>query len=581
MNKSILKALEDNISKIVKDLGYEEITLSVSNRPDLGEYQINDAMRFAKLYHKNPNVIANEIVEELKKTDYFSDINVAGAGFINLTLSDKFVIEFLNNINSDIKNNIDTKESKKIVLDYGGANVAKALHVGHLRSANIGEGLKRLAKLVGYETISDVHLGDSGLQAGIVMLEMKTRYPDLPCFKEDYNGEDFDLPIVKEDLKEIYPTGSIKAHEDENIMEEARRITFELQKDNKCYNVLWNKISSLSIADIKETYDLLNCEFDLYEGERDSFKYIPDMLKDLEDKKLIYKSEGATVMDVKEDSDTKEMPPAILIKSDGAYLYATTDLATIKGRIERFNPDEIWYVTDLRQSLHFEQVFRAAHKANYVPNTELKHFGFGTMNGPDGKPFKTRAGGVMSLDELINMIYEECYKRINDDIVEASKKEDTAMKIAIAALKYADYLPYRETDYIFDLNKFTDLDGKTGPYLIYSTIRIRSLLNKAKEANESYKEFKKLSGKTDKDLIVTLLNMPLSINKAFESKSLNDIAEYTYLLISNYNKFYQEHRVLTEEDKDLKESWLVLSDIVYRTSMMLLDLMGINVPEKM
>ena len=581
MNKSMLKTLEEKVSEIVKGLGYEEITLSISNRPDLGEYQINDAMRFAKLYHKNPNEIASEIVEALKNTDYFSDINVAGAGFINLTISDKFAIEFLNNINSDIKNNIDTKEKKKIVLDYGGANVAKALHVGHLRSANIGEGIKRLAKLVGYETISDVHLGDSGLQAGIVMYEMKQRYPDLLCFQEGYNGEDFELPIVKEDLKEIYPTGSQKAHEDESIMEEARRITFELQKDNKCYNVLWNKITALSIADIKETYDLLNCEFDLYEGERDSFKYIPNMLKELEDKKLIYKSEGATVMDVKEESDTKEMPPAIMVKSDGAYLYATTDLATICGRVERFNPDEIWYVTDIRQSLHFEQVFRAAKKANFVPNTELKHFAFGTMNGPDGKPFKTRAGGVMSLDELIGMIYDACYSRINDDIVAADKKEETAMNIAIAALKYADYLPYRETDYIFDLNKFTDLDGKTGPYLLYSTIRIRSLLRKAKEENIEYKEFKKVAGKTDKDLIVTLLNMPLYINKAFESKSLNDIAEYIYLLISNYNKFYQEHRVLTEEDVDLKESWLVLSNIVYNASMLLLDLMGINVPEKM
>ena len=326
----MLKVLEEEISTIVKGIGYDDITLSISNRPDLGEYQINDAMKFAKLFHKNPNVIANEIVEALKGTDYFSDINVAGAGFINLTISDNFLIKFLNNINNNINNNIDTKEAKKIVLDYGGANVAKALHVGHLRSANIGEGIKRLAKLVGYETISDVHLGDSGLQAGIVMLEMKSRYPDLPCFKEDYNGEDFDLPIVKEDLKEIYPTGSQKAHEDETLMEEARRITFELQKDNKCYNTLWNKITALSIADIKETYDLLNCEFDLQEGERDSFKYIPDMIKDLEDKKLLYKSEGATVIDVKEESDTKEMPPAILIKSDGAYLYATTDLATIK-----------------------------------------------------------------------------------------------------------------------------------------------------------------------------------------------------------------------------------------------------------
>ena len=581
MNKSMIKVLEEEISKIVKDLGYDTITLSISNRPDLGEYQINDAMRFAKLYHKNPNLIANEIVNALKNTDYFSDINVAGAGFINLTISDKYILEFLNNINSNITKNIDTKDRKKIILDYGGANVAKALHVGHLRSANIGEGLRRLAILVGNDVISDVHLGDSGLQAGIVMLEMKNRYPDLPCFKEDYNGEDFELPIVKEDLKEIYPTGSIKAHEDENVMEEARRITFELQKDNKCYNTLWNKITALSIADIRETYDLLNCEFDLYEGERDSFKYIPDMLKRMDDMKLLEKSEGATVVDIKEPTDTKEMPPAILIKSDGAYLYATTDLATIVGRVQRFKPDEIWYVTDNRQSLHFEQVFRVAKKADIAPNIELIHLPFGTMNGPDGKPFKTRAGGTMGLNELIEMIYDECYKRINDNIVEASKKEETAMQIAIAALKYADYLPYRETDYIFDMNKFTDLDGKTGPYLLYSTIRLRSVLNKAKEKNISYSKITKISDKIDKNLAITLFNMPLYINKAYEEKSLNDIAEYLYMLMSNYNKFYQEHHIMTEQDKALQESWLVLSNIVYDASMLLLDLLGIKVPEKM
>ncbi len=573
--------LENEINKVVKSLGYDGVTLSLSNRPDLGEFQINDAMRFAKLYHKNPVEIANSIKDELDKTGMFKDINIAGAGFINLSLSDSVLIDFINETKDDVNNNIDKMEEKTIFLDYGGANVAKALHVGHLRPANIGEGLKRLAKTLGNKTISDVHLGDSGLQAGIVMLEMKSRFPDLPCFKEEYNGEDFDLPIVKEDLKEIYPTGSQKAHEDEALMEEARRITFELQRDNKCYNTLWNKITELSVTDIKETYDLLNCEFDLYEGERDSFKYIPDMLKDLEEKNLLTKSEGATVIDIKEDTDTKEMPPVILVKSDGAYLYATTDLATIKERMERFNPDEIWYVTDLRQSLHFEQVFRAAKKAGYVPNTELRHLGNGTLNGPDGKPFKTRAGGVMSLEELIKMIYDECYSRINDNIVEASKKEDTAMKIALAALKYADYLPYRETDYIFDINKFTDLDGKTGPYLLYSTIRIKSLLNKAKEENIEYNKFITLSNKTDREVILTLLSLPLVLKRSYESKSLNEIAEYIYKLTSIYNKFYSENRILTEENNELKSSWLVLSKVVYDTNMMLLNIMGINCPEKM
>ena len=575
-------SLGKQINEAVKRCGFDdEVTLSISNRPDLGEFQINDAMRFAKIYHKNPVEIANTIKEELDKTGLFKEVSIAGAGFINLTLSDNVLVDFVNEIKDDVNSNIDKMEAKTIFLDYGGANVAKALHVGHLRPANIGEGLKRLAKTLGHKTISDVHLGDSGLQAGIVMLEMKSRFPDLPCFKEGYNGEDFELPIVKEDLKEIYPTGSQKAHEDEALMEEARKITFELQRDNKCYNTLWNKITALSVADIKETYDLLNCDFDLYEGERDSFKYIPDMLKDLENKNLLTKSEGATVIDIKQDTDTKEMPPVILVKSDGAYLYATTDLATIKGRMERFNPDEIWYVTDLRQSLHFEQVFRAAKMAGYVPNTELRHLGNGTLNGPDGKPFKTRAGGVMSLEELIKMIYDACYSRINDDIVEASKKEDTAMKIALAALKYADYLPYRETDYIFDINKFTDLDGKTGPYLLYSTIRIKSLLNKASEENFEFNNYSILTNKTDREVLLTLLQLPIILNRAYESKSINEVAEYIYKLTSIYNKFYSENRILTEENAELKASWLVLSKLVYNTNMMLLNIMGINCPEKM
>ncbi|MBR4671708.1 MAG: arginine--tRNA ligase [Bacilli bacterium] len=575
-------SLGKQINEAVKRCGFDdEVTLSISNRPDLGEFQINDAMRFAKIYHKNPVEIANTIKEELDKTGLFKEVSIAGAGFINLTLSDNVLVDFVNEIKDDVNSNIDKMEAKTIFLDYGGANVAKALHVGHLRPANIGEGLKRLAKTLGHKTISDVHLGDSGLQAGIVMLEMKSRFPDLPCFKEGYNGEDFELPIVKEDLKEIYPTGSQKAHEDEALMEEARKITFELQRDNKCYNTLWNKITALSVADIKETYDLLNCDFDLYEGERDSFKYIPDMLKDLENKNLLTKSEGATVIDIKQDTDTKEMPPVILVKSDGAYLYATTDLATIKERMERFNPDEIWYVTDLRQSLHFEQVFRAAKMAGYVPNTELRHLGNGTLNGPDGKPFKTRAGGVMSLEELIKMIYDACYSRINDDIVEASKKEDTAMKIALAALKYADYLPYRETDYIFDINKFTDLDGKTGPYLLYSTIRIKSLLNKASEENFEFNNYSILTNKTDREVLLTLLQLPIILNRAYESKSINEVAEYIYKLTSIYNKFYSENRILTEENAELKASWLVLSKLVYNTNMMLLNIMGINCPEKM
>lgn len=574
--------LENLLNNLCKNIGYDDkVTLSLTNRPDLGEYQINDAMKLAKIYHKSPLIIANEIKDVIKENLYFEDVNVAGSGFINISLSNQFLIEFLNEIKDNILKNVNMQEKKKIVIDYGGANVAKALHVGHLRSANIGEALNRLAKLVGHETIADVHLGDSGLQAGIVVMEIENMFPDLICFKKDYNGEDFELPITKEDLKVIYPTGSIKTKENENLLEKARQITYQIQNNHIGYSKLWDKITELSIKDIKETYEKLNTNFDLWEGERDSFKYIPEMFDFLNKKNLLYISEGAKVMDVKEETDDKEIPPIILQKSDGAYLYATTDLATIYGRIKRFNPDEIWYTTDLRQELHFEQVFRAAKKSQIVTETKLGFYGFGTMNGKDGKPFKTRNGGVMSLEELINLITEECYKRINDNIVEEENKKETAEIIALAALKYADLLPYRETDYIFDQTKFSDLEGKTGPYLLYSTIRIKSLLNKAKEKNINFNKFNIINSKTEKELLITLLNMPTVIDRAYDTKSLNEIAEYIYKLTSIYNKFYSENKILTEENIDLRESRLTLSKVVYDTNMLLLNTMGINCPEKM
>ena len=580
---SAFKDLEKNINDLVKASGYDTtVTLSTSNRPDLGEFQINDAMRLAKEYHKNPIEIANTIKNELDKDDKFVNVNIAGAGFINISLSDKALIDFINKIKDDTNNNIDKMEPKSILLDYGGANVAKALHVGHLRSANIGEALNRLAKTLGHNTISDVHLGDSGLQAGLVVLEMRERYPDLPCFKDGYNGEDFDLPIVESDLKVIYPTASARSKEDEEYLNEARQITFQIQNNHIGYSTLWDKVSDLSKKDIKKTYDRLNAKFDLWEGERDSFQYIPDLFKVLNEKNLTYVSEGATVMDIKEETDDKEMPPILLQKSDGAYLYATTDLATIYGRVNRFKLDEIWYTTDIRQDLHFTQVFRAAKKSGIVDDKlKLGFYGFGTVNGTDGKPFKTRSGGVMPLDELIDLIKVECRKRLNENIVEADKREETSEIIALAALKYADLLPFRATDYIFDPAKFSDLDGKTGPYLLYSTIRMRSLLKKAKEENIEFNNFSLINGSSDRDVILNLLQLPNVLNRAYEAKSLNEIAEYIYKLTSSYNKFYSENKIVTEENSNLRESWLVLSKTVYDTNMMLLNLMGIDVPEKM
>lgn len=581
---SFITKIEKELQDTYKELGYEidKVIFVKSNRKDLGDYQLNDAMKLAKIYHKSPIIIANEIVEKLKEKKYFKEVSVAGSGFINITLSDEYLIECVNELNKDLMNNIDVQEKKKIILDYGGANVAKALHVGHLRSANIGEALKRLAVLLGNEVIGDTHLGDSGLQAGIVVKEMMERFPDLPCFKADYDGSDFDLPIKKEDLKVIYPEGSKKSKEDEEYLEKARQITFLIQRNHLGYSKLWDKITELSKEDIKEIYKRLNATFELWEGERDSFVYIDEMLDHLKKQNLLYSSEGAVVMDVKEEGDELEVPPIILEKSDGAYLYSTTDLATIYGRMKRFSPDEIWYVVDSRQSLHFKQVIRAARKGHIIDDeTVVELYGFGTMNGEDGKPFKTRNGGVMSLEDLITLVKDETTKRINHDIVEDDKVEETSEIIAISALKYADLLPFRSTDYVFNPEKFSDLEGKTGPYLLYSTIRMKSLLTKAKEQNESYQTFKTISNKETRDIIITLFDLPTSLNKSYEAKSLNEVADYIYRLTSVYNKFYAENKVLIEENKEIKESWLVLSKVVYDTNKLLLDVLGLKCPEKM
>lgn len=579
---SIIKTVEEKILEIIKKLGYdiEQVTLQPSSRKEFGDYQINDAMALGKKNGKNPRVVAEEIVKELEKETCFTNINIAGPGFINLTLTNEFLIDSVNKIVDIKKNNIDYEKSKTIFLDYGGANCAKVLHVGHLRSADIGEALKRLAKTLGHKTIADVHLGDFGAQAGLVCLETKERYSDLICFKDDYNGEEFDLPFTENELNDIYPTASKRSKEDEEYKEKAREITLKIQNGEIGYSKLWQKTKDLSLNEIKRIYDKLNTSFDLWEGEMDSLKEIPEVLKSLDDQGLTYISENALVMDVTEKTDSKELPPVILKKSNGAYIYASTDLGSIKSRMERFSPDEIWYIADNRQELHFTQVFRAAKKGNLVKDsTKLEFLGFGTVNGEDGKPFKTRDGGVMTLDNLIDIIYQTTLKKTEQG--QSDNIEETANTIAIAALKYADLLSFRSTDYIFSPEKFSDIEGKTGPYLLYSTVRIKSLLRKAETDNIKYDEYTKLSTETEKNIILNLLQLPKVLTKSYNIKSLNEIADYLYKLTSSYNKFYSENKVLIEKDEQQKASWLMLSKVVLDTNLLLLDILGINVPEKM
>ena len=581
MNHKI-NELELKIKQSLKKIGYEveEVVLSPSNRPDLGDYQYNGAMQLAKIYHDSPMNIANNIVKEINIFSEFKDINVANPGFINITLSDNFLIDFANTSLKDITTNYNLNINKTIFLDYGGPNVAKVLHVGHLRSANIGQALNNLCKAVGAKTISDIHLGDWGRPMGMVILEIKTRYPDLAYFKDDYNGEEVDFNLTNDDLLELYPTATSKAKENENIMEEARKINYELQNKHKGYYALWQKIVKISVNEVKRIYSDLNVDFDLWEGESDNFEYMNELFTYLYSQNLIIKSEGAEIIEVEEETDKKEIPPLILVKSNKAVSYEATDLAAIWERVHKYNPDEIWYIVDKRQELHFTQVFRASYKSNIVNNkTKLIFNGFGTMNGPDGKPFKTRDGGVMPLANLIDNVTQVCEKRIMESIT--NNRDEIAKTIAIAAIKYADLLPFRTTDYNFDIDKFTDLNGKTGTYLLYSCVRMNSLLKKAQEANINYNQINILKTENERKILIAMLDLKRIIKKSFENYSLNEICEYLYKITNLYNNFYAENKVLTEENKDVKNSWLALTKLIFDNNKFLLNILGINIPEKM
>ena len=564
------------INEIIKELGYDETPeVSVSNRPDISDYQYNGAFKLAKIMHKSPMVIADEIVSKLKDNDMFKEVSNVN-GFINITLSDKSLIDYLNEIvnNFDI-NTFKINTDETIFLDYGGANVAKALHAGHLRSPNIGEALKRLCEAVGYKTISDVHYGDWGRPMGLIICEIKHRYPNLDFFNPNLDSYPKESPVTLEDLYTIYPLASAKSKEDEEYLNEARELTVKLQKKEKGIYDLYKAFTKLSILDIEDIYKKLNCTFDLYEGERDADDYIQDVLTVTKPFTTI--SNGATIIDVKEETDKKEIPPVMLLKSDGGVLYDTTELATLYSRIKRFKASKYFYLTDVRQELHFVEAFRAAYKTGIVPkDISLEWFGFGTLNGPDGKPFKTRDGGIMSLRELISIVKTETRKVIKDNIKEEDK-DDLAEVLAIAAIKYADLLPNRTSDYVFDPIKFSDINGKTGPYILYSTVRMKSLLSKS---NLKYNKYYKINTKEERDILINIIKLRSVIEKSFNMRSLNEICEYIYKLTSSFNAFYSNHEVLTEQDELVKESYLTIINEVYKINKYLLNILAITLPDK-
>ncbi len=572
----MIEETEKYLLELIKSLGYsiDKVTLNVSSRPELGQFQINDAFNLAKINHENPRAIAEKIVSNLDNR--FTNVNIAGAGFINLSFSDQYIIDYLNNGIDDFNIFVNKQKEKTIIFDYGGSNAAKALHVGHMRSANIGEAVKRLAKLMGNKVIGDVHLGDLGRQAGMLISEYKRMEPDSVFFDPNYTGEYPNINLTAEDLGKMYPKANIDASNNPERMEEVRHITAEIDKGNRAYTELWKQMVKISKEVIVKTYDHLNCHFELFEGELDAFPYIPKVLEIMKD--YLYESDGALVCDVKKEDDNKPVPPLIVIKNDGATIYATRDLGTLYSRMERFNPDEIWYFTDDRQSLYFEQVFRASYKTGLVnEKTKLYHFPFGTINGSDGKPFKTRDGGVMTLDALIELINTEIEKKIKEEIT-GEEREEIADKLTIATLKFADLLPFRKTDYIFDPVKFSSLDGKTGPYILYTIVRIKSLLRKVEDKDY---QLKVIDNEEVRDILVKLLSLNNVLDKSYNEASLNYICEYLFDLLSLYNKFYNNHSILQEEDLDIRESYLALTKLVYNVAHNLLNVLAIEEVEKM
>ncbi|NLL76556.1 MAG: arginine--tRNA ligase [Clostridiales bacterium] len=588
MNK-ILDIISDEMKKAFLSAGYAEELgkVTISNRPDLCEYQCNGAMAGAKQYKKAPFVIAQEVAAKLENSKIFEEVSVVNPGFLNLKLKSEFLKDYLNQMAHSPKFGLDMpKRGKKIIIDYGGPNIAKPLHVGHLRSAIIGESIKRIARYAGHEVIGDIHLGDWGLQMGLIITELQERYPDLVYFDDKFDGEyPHEAPFTISELEEIYPMASSKSKEDASYKAKAMDATFKLQSGVRGYRALWQHIINVSVADLKKNYRNLNVEFDLWKGESDVHDLIPHMVEDMKEMGYAYVSEGALVVDVREESDTKEIPPCMILKSDGASLYNTTDLATIKERMNQINPDEIIYVVDKRQDLYFEQVFRCARKTKLVqPETKLFFLGFGTMNGKDGKPFKTREGGVMRLESLLEEINEEMYKKITENrLVPEKEARETARVVALSAVKYGDLSNQASKDYIFDIDRFTSFEGDTGPYILYTIVRIKSILTKYREMGGSLVEvtLQEATGESEKNLMLQLVGFNAMMESAYEEIAPHKVCAYIYDLANAFNHFYHETKILTEEDPVKKEGFIALLVLTRDVLETCIDVLGFQAPERM
>lgn len=596
-----MKKVTDMIEEIVID-AFEKAgfdgkygKVNLSDRPDLCDYQCNGALIAAKEYKKAPFIIANEIVKNIKN-EIIENVEMAKPGFINITLSKNFLSEYCQKMIESDKLGFEEIKGKKVILDYGGPNIAKPLHVGHLRPAVIGECIKRIHKFVGDEVIGDVHLGDWGLQMGLIIEELKVRKPDLPYFDENYQGEyPKEPPFTIDELEEIYPSASKKTKVEENataeeidlankFKENARINTGLLQQKKRGYYDLWKQIVSVSLQDLKKNYEKLNVNFDLWMGESDSQKYVPEMIKMMEDRKIIYESDGAMVVDVQEPSDNITINPCMVLKRGGVSCYQTTDLATLLQRTKEFNPDEVIYVVDKRQDMHFVQVFRCAKKADLVnENTKLVFLGFGTINGKDGKPFKTRNGGIMRLEKLIDEVEQKIYNKLSDNKEMTEKEKEQISKIVgLAALKYADLSNQISKDYIFDIDKFTSIEGDTGPYILYTIVRIKSIIKKYKEINLNFVKGRIALPRLDVERKIMLLisQFNKTIEQAYLENAPYKICNYLYKLSNEFNAFYNETKILKEE-KENAEAHIELIILIKQVLETGIDLLGFSSPDKM
>ncbi|GAA4652941.1 arginine--tRNA ligase [Anaerocolumna aminovalerica] len=589
--KKIIAIISEELMQAFEAKGYDPQygIVTLSNRPDLCQYQCNGALSAAKAYKKAPIMIANEVVEVLKESKTFEKIEAIMPGFINISLNSEFLADYLNEMTRAEQFGLEkTGNPKTIVIDYGGPNVAKPLHVGHLRSAVIGESIKRICRYAGHNVIGDVHLGDWGLQMGLIITELKKRKPDLVYFDESYTGEyPEEAPFTISELEEIYPAANEYSKTHPEYKEEAKNATFLLQNGNRGYMALWNHILNVSVTDLKKNYEKLNVSFDLWKKESDAQPYIPDMIQYLKENNYTRISEGALVVDVKEETDTKEIPPCMILKSDGATLYNTTDLATMVERMKLFQPDAITYIVDKRQELYFEQVFRCAKKTKLVDeNVKLTFLGFGTMNGKDGKPFKTRDGGVMRLENLINEINDAVFKKMmeNREMPEEEAKS-ISKKVGLAALKYGDLSNQASKDYVFDIDRFISFEGDTGPYILYTIVRIKSIVAKYKESTGKIEITENTILPTNIKSEITLMLQASKFNdviiNAYEDNAPHRICQYIYELANAFNSFYHENKIIAEENKEKQQSWIGLIILIQEILETCIELLGFEAPDRM